>query len=518
MSRIFKGPIITCDEDNLVAKYLVEENGKIVCVGDTLPEKFAGLPTTEVPALLPSFADTHIHFASYSIFHAGLNVSDARNNGETLDFIREFTSRSKEKLIIAFGASPYSVREKRLVTLDELDMVCPIKPLMLVKYDGHAAIINSVLLNAIKKKISGLRGYNPLSGEMRQEAFFAVSDFVTSSVSPVSLVRSMLKASEDLAARGIGMLNTVSGVGFPLDLDMDIERWVGKGFENGFQVREFVQTMNVRKALKRKLPRIGGCFETALDGCFGSKDAALEEPYEGTDDRGVLYYSDEKVTNFCKAANRAGLQIELHAIGDRAFGQATRALKAALEDYPREDHRHGIIHACLPTDEGIKICKDYKIMLPVQSSFINWKQEPDSYLREILGERANRLNPLKTFVDNGIYISAGSDAPCTEPDPIVWIHNACNNTEPKESLTVFEALRMATYNGYRATFDEKERGSLEVGKIADMAVLSENPYEKEVSKLKELKVEKLYLAGKEYEKPGKAGRHILHGMFSNNKI
>ena len=204
------------------------------------------------------------------------------------------------------------------------------------------------------------------------------------------------------------------------------------------QYRVFFQTMDTEKVIKRGLTRIGGCFETALDGCFGSKDASLLTPYENSNDCGVLYYSDEKVTEFCKKANRAGLQIEMHAIGDRAFNQATRALKAALDDYPREDHRHTIIHACLPTEEGIEICKKYNI----------------------------------SFSENGIRLSAGSDAPCTTPDPINWMYKACNHSCAEEALSVKDALRMCTYNGYLATFDEKDRGSLETGKIADMAILS----------------------------------------------
>ena len=66
----------------------------------------------------------------------------------------------------------------------------------------------------------------------------------------------------------------------------------------------------------------GGCFDAALDGCFGSEDAAMLEPYEGTDSRGVLYYDQEKISEFCKQANREGMQIEIHAIGDAAFQQA----------------------------------------------------------------------------------------------------------------------------------------------------------------------------------------------------
>ena len=71
-------------------------------------------------------------------------------------------------------------------------------------------------------------------------------------------------------------------------------------------------------------------------------------------------------------------------------------MKAALDDYPREDHRHTIIHACLPTEEGIEICKKYNISLSVQTAFIDWRQEPDEYLKEILGARSKGLNPIKT--------------------------------------------------------------------------------------------------------------------------
>ena len=186
-----------------------------------------------------------------------------------------------------------------------------------------------------------------------------------------------------MASIGIGMIHSISGVGFSHDLDVDMERYFGAGLKNGMQYRVFFQTMDTEKVIKRGLTRIGGCFETALDGCFGSKDASLLTPYENSNDCGVLYYSDEKVDGILKKANRAGLQIEMHAIGDRAFNQATRALKAALDDYPRKDHRHTIIHACLPTEEGIEICKKYNISLSVQTAFIDWRQEPDEYLKEI---------------------------------------------------------------------------------------------------------------------------------------
>lgn len=498
--KIYEGSILTCDSQDRVCRYLVEDGGRIVYVGDELPAKFASVSRVKLGsrALIPAFGDSHIHFASFATFHAGLNVSDAKSNAEILDMIRTFVPTCTDKLVIAFGASPHSVAEKQFVTRQELDQVCPDKPLFMVKYDGHTCVVNTKLLNILKEKAKGLRGYHEDTGEMNQEAFFAFSDYVSSSVPPVKLIRNMQLAADHLASKGIGMIHSVSGVGYTMDLDVDMENWFAKGLGNGLQMRVYFQTMDVQKAKRRRLTRIGGCFDAALDGCFGSADAALLQPYEGTADTGILYYIDEQVAEFCKKANREGMQIEIHAIGDAAFDQAARALKAALDDHPRQDHRHTIIHACLPTEEGIRICAEYGIALAIQSAFIDWPNEPNEYLESILGDRAAKLNPFKTYADYGIVQSLGSDGPCTDPDPIGWIHKACNNGA--QSVTVQQALKMCTYNTCWMSFDEKERGSLEVGKIADMVILSGNPYETDAIQLDTLRVEQLLLQGEPYRK------------------
>lgn len=519
---IFEGNILTVNQNDDVYKYLVTNEDRIAYVGNELSEKYKRQKIVHLgnKALLPAFVDSHQHFASFSTFYAGLNVMDASSNIEIQEMVRDFVQCSgNKKTLIAFGASPYSVEERRLISREELDAVCPDKEIMVVKYDGHACIVNTKLLAKIDKQVRNLRGYHPDTGEMNQEAFFKVSDYITNSLSLIDLIKNMQNALDFEASRGIGMIHTVSGVGFTGNLDITLEQTFAKSLHNGFQLRVFPQSMDIKVATSRHLTRIGGCFACALDGCFGSHDAAMNEPYVDDGTKGVLYYSDEKVIDFCKAANRAGLQIEMHAIGDKAFDQATRAIKAALDDYPRTDHRHGIIHDCLPTDEGIQICKDYSILMPVQSAFINWKQEPDEYLESIMGkERCNRLNPLRAFWNNGIVLSAGSDAPCTTPDPISWIDRAVNHENPEEALTVQEAVRMCTYNGYHTTFDEKERGSLEVGKIADMVILSENPYTVDKNELKNLKVEQLILGGLKYHscKENVAGT-VLRGLTGKGK-
>lgn len=520
--KCFVGDILSVNQNDDVFHYLVEDRGRILYVGNTLPECYRTSRQVNLGrrALVPSFVDSHQHFASFSTFNAGLNVMNAESNEEIAEMIEDFAPHSKGKTLIAFGASPHSVKEKKLISREELDAVCPDREVAVVKYDGHAAVINTKLLQKLDKKVKPLRGYHPDTGEMNQEAFFKVSNYITNSVSLPDLFKNMQAAVDLQAKRGIGCIHSVSGVGFIGNLDITFEEIFAKSLTNGVQIRVFPQSLDIKAATSRKLPRIGGCFECALDGCFGSHDAAMNEPYvDAEGGNGVLYYSDEKVIDFCKKANRAGLQIEIHAIGDKAFDQASRALKAALDDYPRENHRHGIIHDCLPTEEGLQICEQYGIQMPVQSAFINWKQEPDSYEESIMGkERANRLNPLRTLTDRGIILSAGSDAPCTDPDPIVWMDKAVNHTNPSEALTIQEALRMCTYNGYYASFDEKERGSLEPGKIADMAVLSANPYEIPKEELKHLKVERLYLGGKKYRScKENVASAVARGLTSQNK-
>ena len=151
--KVYEGSILTSDAQDHVYKYLVEDGGRIVYVGDELPAKFASGSRVKLGdrALIPAFGDSHIHYASFATFHAGLNVSDARSNAEILDMIRAFVPTCDDKMVIAFGASPHSVAEKKFVTRQELDEVCPDKPLFMVKYDGHTCVVNTKLLEILKE-------------------------------------------------------------------------------------------------------------------------------------------------------------------------------------------------------------------------------------------------------------------------------------------------------------------------------------------------------------------------------
>ena len=152
----------------------------------------------------------------------------------------------------------------------------------------------------------------------------------------------------------------------------------------------------------------------------------------------------------------------MHVIGDAAVHQAVMAIEEALNDFPRDDPRHTIIHACLISPEDLKKCAKLRIGITLQPGFLISPLEPVEYLEKIIGSRLKTGSPLRDIIDSGIHLSSGSDAPVTHPDPIEAIYGACNHPyDPKQSVSIQEALKMATYEVAWTGFDEHERGSLD---------------------------------------------------------
>lgn len=523
--QIYHGKIISLDARNNIYSYLVEDKGRIIYLGDSLPPEYQkDNSTTELGnrVLIPSFADGHLHFSNWAMFAAVyFDVREAKDIPEIQDIIKTFMAgHGKLKMMIAFGLSKHSVKEKRLISREELDKACPDIPLYLICYDGHSAVFNTKMMEKFPDKVKNANGYFKNEGHLFNEAYFAGTDYASSLVPPLTLVKSIIKGFDLLAEKGIGLIHTTEGVGFPGDIDVSMVSLVAKAQakKNHFQTRLFFQTMEVKKVLKRKLSRIGGCFAAALDGCFGACDAALHEPYSNNpDNKGIFYQKEGEVFEFTKEANRAELQIELHAIGDAAVSRAVNAIEAALKDYPRADHRHTIIHACMIQPDDLKKIAELGIGITLQPGFLISPLEPIEYLNEILGPRVKGSSPLKSILDTGIHLSGGSDAPVTHPDPIEGIYGACNHPyDPKQSISITDALKLFTYEVAWTGFDEKERGSLEKGKIADMVILNQDPLILDPKKLRSLKVEKLFLHGKEY-KPGMGILGMLWNSFRGRK-
>jgi len=251
--RVFHGTIITCDEDCHVFNYLVEDMGKIIHVGDDLPQIYANSEQVELgeKALIPSFGDGHIHFSNWALIAASFfDIRSAQNFSETGAMIQAFIENNKKsKLVLCFGASKHSVEEKRLITREELDEFCSDKPLIVFCYDGHSCIINSHLLNKLPNNIHKMRGFNKDTGQLFNEAYYAATDFATSMIPALTLIKSIIKGYDLLAQNGVGMIHPVEGIGFPMDIDVTLVSLIARAQtkKNNFQTRLFFQTMDVKK-------------------------------------------------------------------------------------------------------------------------------------------------------------------------------------------------------------------------------------------------------------------------------
>ena len=310
---------ITCEaEGEVFPRMAVGSDGRILWLGNDLPAEYASLPRVDLngAVAVPAFGDTHMHFESFSMFENTFNISDAHSFDEAAAIVRTYAeAHPREKLLIGFGACGHLVREGRLPAREDLDRWAA-RPLIIVKYDGHAAVCNSAMMAFFSPKVTGDPGFHE-DGWLYQNAFYNGVNEVTARLSPLSIIGGLAKGASALTAAGIGLVHAVEGVGYPRDMDVDMLRMLEGGLPQTFRI--FFQTMDVAKVQKRRMKRIGGCFELALDGCFGSEDAALLAPYANNpDNRGVLNYTQEQVNAFAIAANRAGLQITMHAIGDAA--------------------------------------------------------------------------------------------------------------------------------------------------------------------------------------------------------
>lgn len=494
--KVFKSKkFISCADNSTEFTTLIEDQGRILYTGNDIPDQYKTAEVIELggECALPSFFDTHIHFSSFAFFNSGLDCRHAKDFEELGNVIKDYVAKNpKEKIILGFGSSAHTVKEKRLPTMQDLDKITD-HPLLIVKYDGHAAIGNSALLKKLPPIVFKTRGFQQETGQFFQESFYEAVNSISKKIPLPKIFTNLIEGANQLMRKGVGYIHSAEGVGIPFDVDL--MRLAGRGLP--ITIKTFYQTMKVSKVTRRKMNCVGGCFETALDGCFGSVDAAMRAPYNNDpENKGVLFYDQETVTRFICEAHDKGLQVAVHAIGDAAIDQGLNAFEEALRRNPRVDHRHIIIHADLMDEGTIKRAKDLGVVIALQTPFLHWDLEPMEYLEEIMGERTQLMIPVKKMLEAGLLLAGGSDGPTTLPDPLLGIHAACNHPNPEQSIGVMDAIKMHTINAAKLSFDEKEHGSLEVGKRCNFVVLDKDILSTEATKLKDITVREIYLNGK----------------------
>lgn len=248
-------------------------------------------------------------------------------------------------------------------------------------------------------------------------------------------------------------------------------------------------------------------LKMAIDGGLTSMTALKSWPYknETTLREFPLRLDLEKLDNYIATAHNVGWDIGIHVMGDVAIEKAVDAIYKAVKSNPRK-HNHSIIHAYYPTDEVLKKMKEVDIKVAAQASFIY--VEADGYDNLLPLDKQTSFTPLKSYLNSGVTVALSTDMPCSNLNPFINMYAAVTRKGAKgyclgevEKITRYEALKMMTYNGAVLSGEENLKGSLEIGKLADLVILDRKLSEISDEELKEIEVELTMVDGKViYEK------------------
>ena len=245
-----------------------------------------------------------------------------------------------------------------------------------------------------------------------------------------------------------------------------------------------------------------GALKMAIDGGLGSRTAMMYEPWlDGTRSTVPLRLDMNRLEGYFDEAHRAGWSVGIHTIGDQAQDVAVETFARVMEAYPRGDVRHNIIHGYFPTEKSLQLMKKHNISVSAQPGFI-WV-EGDLYYDILPARRLEDYKPLKTYLDLGITVAANSDMTSAHYNPFLGMCAAVTRKTSKgrvmgasQRLTVEEMLPLFTLEGAKLTFEEGLKGSLEPGRLADMAVLSDDILSIDPDRIKDLTVVATYIGGK----------------------
>jgi len=454
--------------------------GRISAVGRTDEvRRRAGKGASEIDlagrSVVPGFIDAHTHLIPESLAKIRFHLGDVRSPEGLLERLRE---RVREvgagEAIVGEGwddsewGGGYPGRE-------ELDAVAPRNPVVLRRVCGHLAIANSRALDAIGEEWSEV---DRTAGVLRGMVALQVNRIFPPSRE--DLIRALRYAEELAFASGVTSVHEIASRGM-LQLCMEERERGTLRLRMYFTLPrgdvESARQDGLAAGTGDKWLRIGGS-KIMADGSVGAKTAALLEPYAGDqENRGMLLHSDEEMAEMVGRFHGDGCQVLTHAIGDRSVRQVVGAYERVM-GAGGNALRHRIEHVEMADPADLERMARLGIIACMQPNFVvRWGRRGGMYEALIGEERLRTSNRFRTMREMGIRVAFGSD--CMPVSPLYGLDGAVNHTNPDESLSLDEAVECYTAEGAYAAFEEGEKGRIEEGSVADLAVLSGNLLEVE---------------------------------------
>jgi predicted amidohydrolase YtcJ len=512
--------VYTVDSTFTTADAFVVSSGKIVAVGkaDTLEKKYLAKEVIDAGgnAVYPGFIDGHSHFYEYGLGLQAVKLVGTKSWGAILDSVNTYSRKNTEGWIIGNGWDQNIWTDKAFPNKAKLDSLFPIRPVLLSRIDGHAAIANQAALNIagikpgqtiIGGKIETVNG--KLTGILIDNAVGIVTRKIPS---PTELVtqNALLDAQRNCFAVG---LTTVDDCGLPYTMVSTIAALQHKG---DLKMRMYVmladQQENYDYLFKRGAYKTPGlnvrAFKVYADGALGSRGACLLKPYADQKNwNGFLLSSKAHFEEVAKKIAANGFQMCTHAIGDSANRVILKIYADVLKG--KNNKRWRIEHAQIVSPDDLKYFGDNSIIPSVQPTHATSDM---AWAGKRLGEdRLKTAYAYKQLLQKNGWLPLGTDFPVENINPLYTFYAAVerkdlkgaptNGFQKENALSRVEALRGITTWAARANFEETEKGSIEPGKFADFVILDQDIMKVKGSELPNVKVIKTYINGvKVYEK------------------
>lgn len=530
------GPIVTVNELQPSAEAVAVRGGRIIAVGyrDEVM-KLKGPKTRLVDlggkTLLPGFVDPHGH-----VFNTGIQAISAnllpRPDGE-VNTVAELQSTlkawveanakiaGKYKWIVGFGYDDAQLSPQQHPTRDDLDKVSSALPIVIVHQSGHLAVMNSkalqmVGINASTKDPTGgtirrkADSQEP-NGVLEEAAFFGPFFGLMSKLDPeankvlfaagVDLYKSFGYTTAQEGRATTGAVQTMAAVAKSGKLDIDVVTYVDIASDVGA-----IKAPWLSRSYNQHF-RVGGAKIT-LDGSPQGKTAWLTQPYfkvpEGRkpDYHGEGQFTDDQVQGYVDLAFKKGWQLLAHANGDAAIDQFIKAVGAAQKQFGMADRRPTLIHGQTTREDQMQSLKERGVipsLFPMHTFY--WG---DWHRDSVLGpERAINISPTGWALQRGMVFTSHHDAPVAMPDSMRVISATVNRVTrsgqvlgPEHRTSPLVAVKAHTLWSAYQHFEEKSKGSIEVGKLADFVLLDQNPLTVDPMKIADIKVIETIKEGK----------------------
>lgn len=492
--------VYTVNTNAPLVEAFATQNGKIIATGalGQLKKQYplASNINLKGATVIPGFIDAHGHLLGLGQSLLNADLMGTKNKEEIISRLKDKEKElTKDQWLLGRGWDQNDWPVKELPSKSDLDKAFPDRPVWLERVDGHAGWANSAALGYVEKSLTG--DWQIEGGEIvRDDNANATGIFIDNAV---TLVESNVPSSsdEELSAALERAMSKTAQVGLTSmhDAGTSLKTWQlleALRDEKKLKVRVYSMANGANEMLDYlctegtkidpKAMLTARSIKLYSDGALGSRGAALIEDYsDAAGNKGLLIESKETLMKHASKAVGCGLQINIHAIGDRGNSVTLDVLSAATEG-SQSIGRHRIEHSQVIEAKDFDRFKTLGLIASVQPTHAT----SDMYWAEqrVGSERIKGAYAWQKFIELGIPIALGSDFPVEQPDPLHGFYAAISRKDhvgwpeggwyPEQRLSREQALFGFTLGAAYAAFQEQQLGSIEVGKLADFTVLSQD--------------------------------------------